>query len=74
MSSTRLGLWNFVWKNANSCIWVNKGLFSPKDYFIAEIKLGFTECERDLGVLVSYDGTWHEQVNSEASKVNRDEV
>ena len=26
---------------------------SPKDYFIAEKKLRVTECERDLGVLVS---------------------
>ena len=29
----------------------------PKDYFIAEKKIGVTECERDLGVLVSFDGT-----------------
>ena len=32
--------------------------------------MGITECERDLG-LVSFDGTWHEQVNSTASKANR---
>ena len=44
---------------------------NPKDYFIAEKKLGVTECERDLGVLVSSDGTWHEQVSSSASKANR---
>ena len=30
----------------------------------------FTECKRDLGVLVSSDGTWHEQVNSAATKAN----
>ena len=36
-----------------------------------EKKIGVTECERDLGVLVSSDGTWHEQVNSAASKANR---
>ena len=41
---------------------------SPKDYFIAEKN---TECERDLGVLVSSDGFWHEQVKSAASKANR---
>ena len=30
-----------------------------------------TECERDLGVFVSSDGTWHEQINFAASKANR---
>ena len=44
---------------------------NPEDYFIAGKKLSVTECERDLGVLVSSDGTWHEQVNSAASKANR---
>jgi hypothetical protein len=43
----------------------------PKDYLIAGRKLGTTDCERDLGVLVSSDGTWHEQVCSAASKANR---
>ena len=43
---------------------------NPKDYFIAEKKQGVTECERDLGVLVSSDGMWHEQVSSLASKEN----
>ena len=43
---------------------------SPKDYFIPE-KIGVTECDRDLGVLVSSDVTWHEQINSAASKTNR---
>ena len=41
----------------------------PKEYFIADRKLG-TDCERDLRVLVSSDGTWHEQVCSAASKAN----
>ena len=44
---------------------------SPKDYFIGEKKLGVTECERDLGVLVSSNVTWHVQVNSAAFKANR---
>ena len=44
---------------------------NPEDYFIAGKKLGVTECERDLGVLVSSDGTWHEQVITAASKANR---
>ena len=35
---------------------------NPEDYFIAGKKIGVTECERDLGVLVS-SGTRHEQVN-----------
>ena len=30
---------------------------NPEDYFIAEKKTGVTECERDLAVLVSSDGT-----------------
>ena len=40
----------------------------PEDYLIAGKKIDITE---DLGVLVSSDGTWHEQVNSGASKSNR---
>ena len=44
---------------------------NPKDYFIEGKKVGVTDCERDLGVLVSFDGTWHEQVNPAASKANR---
>ena len=43
----------------------------PKFYIIAEKKLGVTECERDLGVLVTSEGSWHEQVNSAASEANR---
>ena len=42
----------------------------PEDYFIAGKKIDATECERDFGVLVSSDGTWHEQVNVVASKAN----
>ena len=45
--------------------------FSPKGYFIAEKKLGVTECEKDLDFLISSDGTGHEQVNSAASKLIR---
>ena len=30
---------------------------NPADYFIAGKKIGITECEIDLGVLVSSDGT-----------------
>ena len=30
---------------------------SPENYFIAGKKIGVTECERDLGVLISSDGT-----------------
>ena len=44
---------------------------NPEDYFIAGKKLSVTECERDLGILVSADSTWHGQVNSAASKANR---
>ena len=44
---------------------------NPADYSIEVKKIGVTECERDLGVLVSSYGTWHEQVNSVASKANR---
>ena len=44
---------------------------NPEDYLIAGKKIGVTVCVRDLGVLVSSDGTWHEQVNSAASKANR---
>ena len=44
---------------------------NPEDNFIAGKNKGVKECERDLGVLVSSDGTWHEQVNSAASKANR---
>ena len=29
------------------------------------------ECKRDLGVLVSSDGTWHEQINYAVCKANR---
>ena len=39
---------------------------NPNDYFIARKKQGITDCERDFGVLVSSDGTWHEQTNSSA--------
>ena len=41
---------------------------SPEDYFIAGKNIGVSECERDLGVLVSSDDTYHKQVNSTASK------
>ena len=44
---------------------------NSEDYFIAENKLSVTECEKDLDVLVSTDDTYHEQVNSAASMVNR---
>ena len=44
---------------------------NSKKYFTADRKLGTTECERDLGVLVSSDGTYHEQLCSAASKANR---
>ena len=44
-------------------------LTNPDDYFIAGKKIGVTE--RVLGVLVSSNGTWHEQINSAASKANR---
>ena len=44
---------------------------NPEDYLIAGKNLDVTECERDLGVLVSSDSTCHEQVNSAASKANR---
>ena len=43
----------------------------PRDYFIANRKLGTTDCEMGLRVLVSSDGTWHKQVCSAASKANR---
>ena len=33
---------------------------NPEDFFIAGKKIGVSECERDLCVLVSSDGTWHE--------------
>ena len=36
-----------------------------------EKKLNVMERERDLSVLVSADGTWHEQINSTALKANR---
>ena len=29
---------------------------NPEDYFIAGKNIGFTECERDSGALVSSDG------------------
>ena len=41
---------------------------NPENYFIAGKKIGVTECVRDLDFLSSSDGTWHEQVNSGASK------
>ena len=44
---------------------------NPEDYLIARKKIGLTVCERDLGVLISSDGTWHEQVSSAASKANQ---
>ena len=44
---------------------------NPEDDFIAGKKIGVTECEKDLGVIVSSDDTWHKQVNSAASKANR---
>ena len=44
---------------------------NSEDFLIAGKKIGVTECERDLGVLVSSDGTCHEQFNSAASKANR---
>ena len=44
---------------------------NPEDYFIEGKNKGVTECEIDLVVLVYSDGTWHEQVNSAASKANR---
>ena len=44
---------------------------SRKDYFIAGKKLSITDCERDLGVLVSSNGTWHKQINSAAFIANR---
>ena len=40
---------------------------SNTNYFIAGKKIDVTECERDLGVLVSSDGTWDEHDNSAAS-------
>ena len=44
----------------------------PKGLFhCAGIKLNVTECERNLPVLLSADGTKHKQVNSAASKTNR---
>ena len=33
--------------------------------------IGVTECERDLGVLVSSDSTWHEQFNPAVPKAKR---
>ena len=33
---------------------------NPEEFFIAGKKIGVTECERYLGVLVSSDGTCHE--------------
>ena len=44
---------------------------NPEDYFIAGKNKVVTECVSDLGVRVSSDGTWHEQINSAASKANR---
>ena len=38
---------------------------------LQEKKIDVTEFERDLGVLVWFDGTWHEQVSSTASKANQ---
>ena len=61
----RLGLRSSVQRNVRSCTW---GKTNPKDYFIAEKKIGVTECERDLDVLFWPDGTWQEQVYSAALK------
>ena len=36
-----------------------------------QIKIGTTDCKRDLGVLVSLDGPCHEQVCSSVSKAYR---
>ena len=44
---------------------------NPEDYLIAGKKIGVTECERYLVVLVSSACIWHEQVNFAASKSNR---
>ena len=44
---------------------------NPEDSFIAGKKLNVTKCERDLGVLVSADGTLRAKVNSAASEANR---
>ena len=44
---------------------------NPEDYFIAEKNIDDTECERDLKVFVSSDGTYHEHVNSATLKAKR---
>ena len=41
---------------------------NPRGYLVAGNKVGVTECERDLTVLISSDATWHGQVNSAASQ------
>ena len=43
----------------------------PGGLFHCRKKLSVTKCQRNLGVLVSADGTWHEKVNSAASKATR---
>ena len=43
---------------------------SSDDYFIAGNKLTYTEYERDLDILVSYDDKWHQQVNFATLKAN----
>ena len=43
---------------------------NPEDYYIAGKKIGNTECEIYLSVLVSSDGTWHKQINTAAWKAN----
>ena len=67
--------WCETWSmelNSESCKIMHLGRqSSPEEYFIEEKKLSVTEYERDLDVLVSSDGTWHKQVNSAATKVNR---
>ena len=43
---------------------------NPEDYFMAGKKMGVTESKGDLSFLVSFDGTWNEQINSAASRAN----
>ena len=44
---------------------------NSEDYFIVEKNIVVTEYDRDFGVLISSDGTWHKKVNSAASKTSR---
>ena len=48
---------------------------SRSDYFVegssGRVQLGTSELERDLGVMVSFDCRWRNQVNAAASKANR---